>query len=567
MKRNIRFSILVLLMTQVFDLSSQELQFNWATKTDGGGNTWTEDISVDDQGNIYTGGYFSGAEDFDSGNNLYLLVAEGGFDVFVSKHDSHGVLQWAFVLGSEADERIRSLTSDEDGNIYITGSFSGTLDFDHSAEVYELSAVGSGSFVAKYDTDGDFLWAHNSSSTGLATHSYGIALDSERNVYTAGRMTGTTEFMPGTTEHIYTAVGGSDIYIQKLNGLGVLQWVKQMGGTQNDEAFGIDIDNEANILITGFFSGTCDFNLGLGYNTLNSAGQADVFVAKLDSNGEVFWVKAFGGTAADKGIAITSDGEGNVFTTGHYKETCDFDPSSDAHELTSNGNIESFIVKLNPDGEFAWARSLGGELADRGHSILIDANGNVVSAGQFWNTVDLNPGDGESSFTTVDVIDLYILTLTNDGEFINANQIGGIGTEYYPHITMDSAGSLYVGGTFTGDCDFDPSDEDQILDATGSYDAFIVQMVSQTLGINDLPSNLQAQISPNPTTGVLSVSREKGNGAVLVTVYDELGRTVKNTQGFHQDRFMIELDGPKGLYFLEIRNDKGMNSIHKVIKE
>ncbi|MFC2111335.1 SBBP repeat-containing protein [Bacteroidota bacterium] len=124
------------------------------------------------------------------------------------------------------------------------------------------------------------------------------------------------------------------------------EWAKQMGGTGNDAGESITTDNNGNIYTTGSFYGTVDFDPGSGTTNLTSAGSGDIFIQKLDASGNLLWIKQMGGITFDIGYSITTDNSGNIYSTGNFEGTADFDPGSGIANLTSVGNYDIFIQKL-----------------------------------------------------------------------------------------------------------------------------------------------------------------------------------------------------------------------------
>ncbi|MGC6468655.1 MAG: SBBP repeat-containing protein, partial [Chitinophagales bacterium] len=196
-------------------------------------------------------------------------------------------------------------------------------------------------------------------------------------------------------------------YAQQAN----FEWAKSFGGTFDDQGYSIALDASGNVYTTGWFAGTVDFDPGAGTNNLTAQGSADVFVQKLDPLGNLIWAKSFGGTSADQGYSIALDASGNVYTTGRFRGTVDFDPGAGLATLTSAGSDDVFIQKLDPLGNLIWAKSFGGTSADYGYSIAVDASGNVYTTGYFQGTVDFDPGAGTNNLTAQGNRDVFIQKL------------------------------------------------------------------------------------------------------------------------------------------------------------
>ncbi|MBI4946033.1 MAG: SBBP repeat-containing protein, partial [Bacteroidetes bacterium] len=164
-------------------------------------------------------------------------------------------------------------------------------------------------------------------------------------------------------------------------------WAKSMGGTDNDRGYSIAVDGSGNVYTTGVFTGTADFDPGAGNYPLTAAGVdglSDIFISKLDASGNFVWAKRIGDTDNDRGYSIAVDGSGNVYTTGFFRGTVDFDPGAGSYPLTAAGSQEFFISKLDASGNFVWAISMSGISA--GYSIAIDGSGYVYTTGLFWGT-------------------------------------------------------------------------------------------------------------------------------------------------------------------------------------
>ena len=146
-----------------------------------------------------------------------------------------------------------------------------------------------------------------------------------------------------------------------------------------------------------------------GIFNLTSEGNRDVFVQKLNTSGNFLWAKAFGGISGDGGNTIAVDASGNVYTVRYFAETVDFDPGLGIFNLTSVGEEDCFIQKLDASGIFLWAKAFGGDDTEKIFSITLDASGNVYTTGHFQGTVDFDPGPGLEVHLTLLLKDIMIL--------------------------------------------------------------------------------------------------------------------------------------------------------------
>ena len=271
-------------------------------------------------------------------------------------------------------------------------------------------------------TNGNFLWAKSFGGNGYS-EGKSIALDISGNVYTTGVFSGTVDFDPGAGTTNFTSNGGNDVFVQKIDPQGNLLWVKCIGGSGPDKVESIIIDVFGSVYTTGSFIGTVDFDPNSGISTLTAQGNltSDSYIQKLDSGGNFLWAKSFGGVGNDLGSSITVDLSGNIYTTGVFLGTVDFDPGAGTTNLTSNGNKDVFIQKMDSSGNFLWAESFGGSNSDDSYSITVNALGDVYATGYFNDTVSFNPGAGTTGITSNGSDDVFVLKMSQLNTGVNVN--------------------------------------------------------------------------------------------------------------------------------------------------
>jgi hypothetical protein len=454
---------LIGLFTSVIHNASSQ-NFVWAKQMGGGSyNELGASIVTDVSGNVYTLGNFQGTADFDPGAGTQTLVSMGGTDVYISKLDASGNFIWIKQIGGTGNEFATGMALDASGNIYITGGVQNTVtDFDPSSGNYMITSSGfAGNFyVCKLDASGNFLWANETAGSSNA-----IAVDNAGNVYTTGGFGGSVDFDPGVGTYTLTTVSNDeDIFVRKLDASGNFVWAKQMGSPttnpSSNRGNAIAVDASGNVYTTGFFAGNGeDFDPGSGTYLLSSIDQytQDIFISKLNSSGNFVWAKQIGGDSAKVGNAIAVDASGNVYTTGYISGTADFNPGSGNYSLTSTGNADMFVSKLDVSGNFVWAKLTGGSDNDRGTAITVDNMGNSYTIGLFTGTVDFDPGIGMHSLTSAGGVDISIRKLNSSGNFLWADQMGGSNSDIGFSITLDSSGAVYSTGEFySANADFNP---------------------------------------------------------------------------------------------------------------
>ena len=464
-----------------------------------GGTSWDylNSVAADSSGNVVATGSFEGTADFDPGSGTTNLTSGGSRDIYVTKLDSSGELAWARQMGGVSSASGHSVALDSSGNVYVAGRFRGTADFDPGSGTQNLTSKGGeDGFVVKLDSNGDFVWAKSfgGAQTDVAR---GVAVDSAGNVYVNGYFRSTADFDPGAGTQNKTAAGSDDIYLLKLNADGDFVSVAQFGSTGYDQPSSIAVDSSDNVLLFGNTRGTIDLDPGAG--TANfSPSNGDFFIVKLDSNGVYTWSAGFTGAsygyASEVGEALATDSSGNVYATGYYNGTVDFDPGAGTANMTATGNPDVFVLKLNSSGTLLWAKSLGGSNAAYGRSIDVDSSGNVYTTGNFDGTADFDPGSGTENLSSAGGSgdnDVFVSKLNSSGEFVWAKSFVGTNAGCDPmdwmcsnnyevgySIAIDGSSNVYAAGYFIKTVDFDPGSGTEYLTSAGSGDAFIVKMNS-----------------------------------------------------------------------------------------
>lgn len=380
-------------------------------------------------------------------SRVVLVIA-----LIVSAEQSFGqeipVFKWANGTqhrGCYAGYELIITASDAVGNAYVMSRFCNTFDADPGTGVFQLSADNSNYddlFLIKFDINGNFVWAKTFGDAPYYNFADAIQIDALGNVFAA------THYQRGYEDY-RTNIFKFDIAGNPL-------WEKTIY-TARGYGHSIVVDAAQNVLITGAFSGTIDADPGAGEHELISNGaEVDLFVVKLDNNGNFVWAKKTGGTGIERGASITTDISGNIIIGGYYSGTADFNSGGVANNFTSAGSIDVFILKLSPSGNFMWAKSMGGIQEDRLTSIAVNAAGNIFATGFFKGSGDFDPNAGTTMLTATQYSDIFLMRLNADGSFGWASGFGGADNDEGRAITTDAEGNLIFTGIFNGTVDFDP---------------------------------------------------------------------------------------------------------------
>ncbi|MEP6794172.1 MAG: hypothetical protein ABJB16_07590, partial [Saprospiraceae bacterium] len=385
---------------------------------------------------------------------------------------SHNSFEWGFGYVSTSDECGQALITDDAGNVYVTGYFSKTIDFDPGPGVYNMMSVGGGYdiFIEKFNASGQLMWAHRAGNS-FHDAANAVTLDAHGNVFVAGYFSGKVDFDPGPSVYELQSAGVQDIFILKLDPGGNFIWARRMGGSGTDIANSIAIDSSGRIITVGSFSEVADFNPGTGINNLTSNGMVDIFISVLDRNGLFVDAQSFGGPEYDYASAVITDTSNSIFVTGTFGDTIDFDFGTDIHMLSSNGKNDIFLLKLNAAGKWEWSKSVGSAGNDNSSAMVIDRDGNIYMCGSFSKEMDIDPGPG------VVWLDLYggifILKLDADGQYEWSTAFGGFGNA--SGIALDDFHNVYVTGGFQY-LNIGRSFQNQYLESFESDDVFTLKV-------------------------------------------------------------------------------------------
>jgi hypothetical protein len=475
-------------------------QFEWLDRFDATGNDNALIVDVDSYGNVYNLGLFTGTTDFDPSASVYTLSQVGYNTGYLSKMDKNGSLNWAIKLPGTT----RSMCLDKAGSVYICGYFSSVTDLDPGPAVQSFTAAwGAGdAYVLKLDDHGNFLWARQFKSSSTSDPR-AIFADQDGFIYVTGMFQGTVDFDPGPAA--FSLFQGGSVYsasfICKLDLNGNFVWARKFGGPRSS-VWGEDIvvDPLGNVYATGAYADTVDFDPGPGTFYL-SAGQFETYVSKLDKFGNFIWAGQLGGSGADFGQSIRLDRRKNIYVLAHGW-ACDADPGPGIY--TINGG--SFISKLDSTGNFM---SAIGPLGNSINAFALDAFDNLYVAGLYNDTVDFDPGLNTFTLPAAPDNQIYLRKSDMNGAFVWAGNIGG-GKLMGNGIHVAGSQDIYLTGQCSGSNDFDPGPKvHSVLSGTTS-NCFVLK-INEFVPVTTSSQTFQRSlitIAPNPTKGIIRIDAD-----------------------------------------------------------
>ncbi len=450
--------------------------WEWARGGGGFSLDYGKDVTVDNNGNVYIIGKYFALATFGA-TTLTGYGPIDSWDIFVAKLNTNGDWLWAVGAGGTFNDEGAGIALDDDGNVYITGTFYDVAWFGNIT----LTAYGyQDIFIAKLDNDGNWLWALRAG--GHAGESaYGIAVDGSGNSYVTGHFMNLATF--GTIP--LNSEGGADVFVVKLDTGGNWLWAIRGGGSSPDYVCDIALDSDGNTYLTGDFEGSATF----GADTITSLGNVDVFIAKLDNDGNWLWARSGGSSSIERGYDVAVDDSGNAYVTGVFLVSITFGTTT----LTSQGEWDVYVLKLDTNGDWQWAVRGGSSSADGAWGISLDNSGNPYITGVFTDFSTF----GTTTLTSQGIRDVFAAKLDVDGDWQWAISAGGADWDEGYAVAVDSSGYVYSTGYFDVSAAFGTT----TLTSEGEYDVFIAKLSHE--GVNQPPDT---PIITGPINGKVGTS-------------------------------------------------------------
>ena len=473
----------------IFTLSmnAQNLNLTWAKQFAGPSNQKPENSIVDNAGNIISVGFFEGITDFDPNAGSVVLSSAGVKDGYLSKLDANGNYVFALALGSTMDDIVYDVSVDGANNIYVTGEFRGTVNFDPlgtgvGSPTTLTAFTGVNAFVAKYNPMGGLQWVRKIANNGTTGGESGRAIhaDIDGNVVSTGIHVGVVDFDPGVGVVELGQAWATSAYIQKLTTDGLYVWARVFANNWASPTKIVQ-DDAGNVFTMGIFYSTMDFDPGAGTFVLN--GQYyDNYILKLNNLGNFVWAKHLTSTGTVNGDDMQFDSQGNIYIVGGHNATTDFNPDLVAAEslVAPNGQYRAYLLKLDAMGLFQWVKVLAPNAVSRAYYLQIDNEDHLHIAGTFQGASDFDPDPlYEFPLTAASTWsdDVFITRLDNNANFITAHKFGGTNAESVNGFVVDPETRItYITGFFSGTVNFDTSGGNVSLTANGGNDAYLLRL-------------------------------------------------------------------------------------------
>lgn len=572
----------------------------WAISMGGNRNDQPFGIAVDALGNSYIFGYHnSNSVDFDPGPDAAIQTVVGSTDLFLAKYDANGKYVWAKIIAGTGAEYGLAIALDKLGSIVVTGYLAGTAgaDFDPGPGIATLTAASlNDAFVAKYDTDGNYKWAKNCVQGTGSEQGLGITTDAIGNIYMIGIFTLTGDFDPGPGLAPLTSIGGNDAFVVKYDLNGDYAWAISLGSTSTDYITGIVNNPAGEVLVTGSFYGTVDFDPGPGeLKLVGSTSVLSAYILALNQRCEI--IAELSRTACDSfvhnGVSYKASGQyrdtfetvakcdsiiilnltikgrtsANADIVDHFCDSVVFNnitykaPGIYTQYYTNTSGCDSNITY-----NLSWGQRNTGSVALSACDSLY-FNDTVFTSSGAYSFIYTNSAGCDSVFT----LDLVIHPSPRAEVVLNGYELTATEADGYQWLDCNE-GLLPINGAIRQKfMAMETGDYAVVIinKTTGCSDTSLCTFVNVPTGIYEEDSKGGVVLYPNPTKGRMTVQMDPLLGERLnVRVLNILGQPMEVVSTFSSTATVVLELTPlaQGIYFIELGQGSELKRF-KVVKE
>lgn len=555
-----------------------------------------EAMTTDPFGNIWMAGTFEGTVDFDPDTGSTLITNTTGFsETFICSYDSMGGLRFVFPMPGLLAE---DMETDSSGNLYLTGSHTGNVDADPGPGVDILPAFGGPDIcILSYNPVGEYRWGVGLGSPAL-DEGRSISLDAQGNVMVAAHFFLTLGFEINGTPDSVSSAGGLDILVTKLDQNGNLKLLKSFGGPGMEElpVIGTTTDTAGGYWLSMGFQDSLTVNASTGPITLNSNGDSDLAIVRLDTSVQVTTAFSIGGTGRDLPANLAVDRNMNLYLTGTYRDSIDADPGPGTQMHVSQGEQDIIILACLDQGTYRWSTSTGGSFSENDPTVnyVNSSSGPILyHSASFQGSINIGAGSPSTiSLSSNGFIDGYVAWFDAiSGGVKGAKQFGGTEADvgfkiepfpasFGPASLFDAEKLVFVTGHSSGALDVNPSPTAPCTTAmplaaqpTGFFDIFVAKIIlfsDSSTAISPHLNSLPVKLFPNPAKDVVSLillENQIVSPYFHLSIHDVQGREMFSKLLWLREEEQISVKSlPGGLYFLNLIDDKGRIYSAKFVK-
>lgn len=578
MKNKLHYSLKLFVLALgliIFNQVKAQYALDWVNEFTSKNSAYTDLYAIDNdaQNNYYVMGYYSDSLNVNFSTNAFDLACSNGVSYFIAKYTSNGNLVWVREIAGDINQAWLSgysLKVDAAGNVFILGTVLATvanaqIDVNPDAGVNLIPAtpptgITRESFLMKLNSSGNFQWVNSIPNDGSGYYAK-LEIDNSGNVYVADRYDGFLNF--GSLTPISFNSSGQNVYVAKFTNSGSFVWARQLQRIQSGSILNTTIKVEnSNLYLGGYYTGIVDLNPGTGIDTIANSLFRIGYIVKLDTAGNFLYANRILGTSDNNLYSIDTDNAGNLYASGYFSETADLDPGTAVNNFTSNGGRDIFVLKLNQNGAFQWAKQIGGDNADESYDLLINQTGNVVLTGYYTGTVDFDPGAGMASQTSQGGGDCFLLLLDANGNYDTSYVWGGNGFDAVFNLIKDNANSLVLSGV-NGSSNMD---YDNFNRGGGGEVPFLMKLAtpSGNTSVNE-EENLMFVLYPNPAATQFTIANAEIG--TRINIIDMAGKLIQAETVSTTNHTVYIYGLANGMYIIQLENNGQISQKKLVINK
>lgn len=370
---------------------------------------------------------------------------------------------------------IYATTVDDTGNLYQTGYLSGTCNVaidGGSAKTLTQNGGATDLFLIKYNSSGKLIWAKNIGGTG-SDFSARICLDRNNNILVNGTFSESMMIDSSNQASKVTSQGYGDIFLLKLKNNGDFIWIKTWGNDGDDQAYGMDVSSQNNIVILGNHNFDIDLDPGPSNRIVSGVQARNSFMVVLDQNGNYQWSKHLAASKDNHLIYARFDQNDNLYVVGSYSNNCKLNFNNPNDSSAARGLSASMVLKFDPTGKQVWYKTIDGSQTEEVRRIDFNPKNELIIAGRFNGSIIWSAKD---SFISKGNDDLFIALCNSDGQTIWNKQIGSMKLDRLVTIAVDQSSNVWTVGSYGESCDLNPGPQIFNLGFAGISDGFVSKL-------------------------------------------------------------------------------------------
>ncbi|MBK8746459.1 MAG: SBBP repeat-containing protein [Saprospiraceae bacterium] len=545
-------------------------EIEWCTYYGGTFEDWIGQITFDENNNVLMVGQTSSISNVATTGSHQVNYSGGLYDGLIVLFDEQGVRKWATYYGGSGTDVFAAVQYYKQEFILAGITSSKTNIATPGANQTVHGGGVSDCFLAKFDQQGLRLWASyfggddlDGTYPGYPSEPFlDISLDLDGNIFMCGPTA--SQFgiaTQGTHSPLYNG-GKCDGFVVKFNNIGNKLWGTYLGGLEDDDLYGIDIDQDNNIVVCGETNSPDGIATSGTHQTIFS-GDFDSYIIKLDSSGNRIWGTYFGGINYEVGNNIKVDLDNNIYLIGNTTSSTKISTPNSFQTVIGGGN-DGYLQKFNSDGTRIWGTYIGGAGNEYLFGLEVDRDNKIVLSGMTTasfiravkgNAIQIAYGGG--------AFDCIISKLDKNGKQLWGSYYGSNGNDRSWMLNIDLIGNIYIGGGTSSLTKIATQNAHQTQFGGGIGDILLLKISDETLRNDEISYKSNITLYPNPTSGLLQITSDTQLNKLKINVFNCSGQLIPVKI---KDNYIDITDAIPGIYFVQVIDGSGDSGVVKVVK-